>query len=134
MDLLYRWLGFYVKDWQKMVAFLRDTLGLKLQSEDNDSTLFVTSNGFQIEVFDAKQQSNADDLLKSQNHLMIGFNVTDLDQTVATLKERGVTFDMEVQSRSWGKFVYFSDPELNQWQLFEYFRKSENKEAKAEAK
>ncbi|MBX3064304.1 MAG: VOC family protein [Anaerolineae bacterium] len=133
MDLLYRWLGFYVKDWKKMVAFLRDTLELKLQSEDNDSTLFVTANGFQIEIFDAAQQPNAEQLLASQNHLMIGFNVSDLDATVATLKDRGVNFDMEVQTRAWGKFVYFSDPELNQWQLFQYNRKKE-KETAAESK
>ncbi|MFN8418285.1 MAG: VOC family protein [Anaerolineae bacterium] len=133
MDLLYRWLGFYVKDWKKMVAFLRDTLELKLQSEDNDSTLFVTANGFQIEIFDAAQQPNAEQLLASQNHLMIGFNVSDLDATVATLKDRGVNFDMEVQTRGWGKFVYFSDPELNQWQLFQYNRKKE-KETAAESK
>lgn len=134
MDLLYRWLGFYVKDWKKMVAFLRDTLELKLQSEDNDSTLFVTANGFQIEIFDATQQPNAEQLLASQNHLMIGFNVSDLDATVATLKDRGVNFDMEVQTRAWGKFVYFSDPELNQWQLFQYNRKKDKEAVPAESK
>jgi uncharacterized glyoxalase superfamily protein PhnB len=124
MELLYRWLGFYVKDWPKMVAFLRDTLGLKLQSEDKDSTLFLTANGFQIEVFDAKQHPNSADLLQKQNTLMVGFNVQNLDETVTELKKRGVTFDMEVQARSWGKFVYFSDPEQNQWQLFEYTKKA----------
>jgi uncharacterized glyoxalase superfamily protein PhnB len=125
MDLYYRWLGFYAKDWPKMVAFLRDTLGLKLQTEDHDSTLFITANGFQIEVFDAQQHPDAANLLQKQNNLMVGFNVADLGATVAALKERGVTFDMEVQTRPWGKFVYFSDPEHNQWQLFEYFRKAD---------
>jgi uncharacterized glyoxalase superfamily protein PhnB len=124
MELLYRWLGFYVKDWKQMTAFMRDTLGLKVRSEDNDSTLFVTANGFQIEIFDAKQHADAEAMQARQNHIMVGFNVTDLEKTVAELKERGVDFDMDVQTRPWGKFVYFSDPELNQWQLFEYTKKS----------
>ena len=124
MELLYRWLGFYAKDWPKMVGFMRDTLGMKVRSEDQDSTLLVTANGFQIEVFDAKQHPDAETLMKNHNHLMIGFNVTDLNATVEELKKKGVTFDMEVQTRPWGKFVYFSDPEQNQWQLFEYNKKS----------
>jgi uncharacterized glyoxalase superfamily protein PhnB len=120
MDMQYRWLGIYVKDWAGMTAFMRDTLGFKLQSQDNDSTLFVTPNGFQIEIFDAIQQPNSSDLLASRRPIMLGVHVSDIEKTVTELKQRGVTFDMEIQTRPWGKFVYFSDPEGNQWQIFRY--------------
>ncbi len=122
MEMQFRWLGFYVKDWAKMTAYLRDTLGLRLQSQDNDSTLFLTANGFEIEIFDASQQPDAERLLKEQRRIMLGFNVADIEAAVTELKARGVTFDMDIQTRPWGRFVYFSDPEDNQWQLFQFSR------------
>lgn len=123
MDMQYRWLGFYVRDWARMTAFYRDVIGLKLQSQDKDSTLFLTPNGFEIEIFDATQRPDADKVFYEQDRpIMLGFNVADVEAAVAELKGRGVAFDMEVQTRSWGKFVYFSDPEGNQWQLFQFTR------------
>ncbi len=122
MELQFRWLGFYVKDWAKMTAYLRDTLGLRLHNQDNDSTLFLTANGFEIEIFDATQQPDAERLLKEQRRIMLGFNVSDIEAAVAELKTHGVVFDMDIQTRPWGRFVYFSDPEENQWQLFQFSR------------
>lgn len=120
MDLHYRWLGIYVKNWDLMTGFFRDVLDLKLVNQDSDSTLFSTGNGFQIEIFDAKQHPAADRLAQGQNNIMIGCSVDNVERTVEKLKARGVKFDMEVQVRNWGKFIYFLDPEANQWQLFEY--------------
>jgi predicted enzyme related to lactoylglutathione lyase len=125
MELQYRWLGLYVRDWKKMAAFYRDTVGLKQQSEDNDSTLFVTSNGFEIELFDVTQRPDADKTFYEQDRpVLLGFNVTDVEGAVVELKAKDVTFAMDVQTRAWGKFVYFTDPEGNQIQLFQFIKKA----------
>jgi catechol 2,3-dioxygenase-like lactoylglutathione lyase family enzyme len=47
--------------------------------------------------------------------------VTDIEQAHADLKGRGVDVS-DIDDQAWGRFVYFSDPDGNQWSVQQVIR------------
>ena len=79
-------------------AFYRDTLGLRLVSEDPFALVFE-SNGAPLRVALAKEVNPAP-------YTVLGWDVKDIRATVADLKKSGVTFEI---------FGFFKQDELGIW-------------------
>lgn len=79
-------------------AFYRDTLGLRLLSEDNFALVF-DSGGVTLRVSLAKE-------IVPVNHTVLGWQVKDIRQTVPELKRAGVTFE---------RYGFLTQDELGIW-------------------
>jgi catechol 2,3-dioxygenase-like lactoylglutathione lyase family enzyme len=82
----------------KARAFYRDTLGLRLVSEDPFALVFE-SNGAPLRVALAKEVNPAP-------YTVLAWDVKDIRATVADLKKSGVTFEI---------FGFFKQDELGIW-------------------
>jgi len=73
------------RDRARATAFYRDTLGLRLESEDNFAAIFHTG-GVTLRV------SLVADFV-AHEHTILGFRVADVPATVEALREKGVPFN-----------------------------------------
>jgi len=79
-------------------AFYRDTLGLRLLSEDHFALVF-DSGGVTLRVALAKE-------IVPAKYTVLGWQVKDIRQTVLALKQAGVTFEI---------YGFFKQDELGIW-------------------
>lgn len=114
----------YVKEIERVKAFLRDSLGLHLFDSKGDWAGFKLGEVL-IELF-GPQKSGLDVGVpgrsgikdREQQPLRLSFKVDDIEAEVARLKSKGVRLVTPVGEESWGKYVWFADPEGNQYQLW----------------
>src|ERR1700728_4213495 len=74
------------RDRARSTAFYRDTLGLKLVSEDNFAAVFE-AGGVTVRV------SLVPDFVP-HDHTILGFRLPDVNAAVSALREKGVTFNL----------------------------------------
>lgn len=86
------------RDRARATAFYRDTLGLKVASEDKFASIFHTG-GVTLRV-----STVAD--FTPHDHTILGFNVPDVAGTVNALTEEGVTFN---------RYPHITHDELGIW-------------------
>src|SRR5688572_25739777 len=80
----------------------------RLECPDGDSTLSIQDTG--TENFDLQQ---------APNNIVLYFECDNLDQTVADLKSKGLTFDEDPTDRPWlWRQAYLKDPNGNKICLF----------------
>ena len=112
-------------DFDQVVAFYRDVLDIPIRA---DAGVYVAfdAGGFELGVYrrDLMAQivtSMPEEPVGSSDSLLINLEVDDLETTVATLRERGVTYETEVQDQpDWGmRVVHLRDPEGNLLELYE---------------
>jgi len=108
-----------VKDFDKALAFYRDTLGLELNSQDGKYADFKLE-GTSLAIF---QKSDATSMfpaehMKSGGGAVLAFQVEDVDKTCNELKSKGVEVFEGPKTTSWGQTVaYFKDPDNNIWEI-----------------
>jgi len=108
-------------DVERLAAFYRDTLGLRVRSERPSAVIFETSPG---SVFVVSRTGS----LSTGAHTQMAFSVTDLDAEVADLRSRGVepeAYEMPktengVATLPAGRAAWFKDPDGNLVGLFEW--------------
>lgn len=99
-----------VKDMKKAVAFYRDVLGLPLVEEsDGWSSFDVGGVRLGLHERDPGAPLGA----------VVTFAVDDLDQTIETLRRRGVKFRGEAEHEDFGSLIEFEDAEGNVAKLLE---------------
>ena len=108
-----------VKDFDKALAFYRDTLGLELNSQDGKYADFKLE-GTSLAIF---QKSDATAMfpaehMKSGGGAVLAFQVEDIDKACNELKSKGVEVFEGPKTTSWGQTVaYFKDPDNNIWEI-----------------
>ena len=106
----------YVTDRARALAFYRDTLGLKLKSEDPYGDIFDLGGALMRTTMIPDHQAS--------QHPVVGWNVTGIEAIARTLLDRGVemtrfpgmpTDDLGVWSSPDGKskLAFFPDPDGN---------------------
>jgi catechol 2,3-dioxygenase-like lactoylglutathione lyase family enzyme len=108
-------------DVERLAAFYRDTLGLRVRAERPSAVIFETSPG---SVFVVSRTGS----LSTGAHTQMAFSVTDLDAEVADLRSRGVepeAYEMPktengVATLPAGRAAWFRDPDGNLVGLFEW--------------
>jgi catechol 2,3-dioxygenase-like lactoylglutathione lyase family enzyme len=113
----------FVADLERATAFYRDTLGLPIKSQDQDSTAF----GLETTMLMLLSIAGAQDLLSpdvvraqrpaSATGQLVAF-VEDVDALSAGLVARGVAFVRPPTDRAWGlRTAHFKDPDGNVWEI-----------------
>ena len=106
-------------DVERLAAFYRDTLGLKVRAERPSAVMFETSPG---SVFVVSRTGS----LSTGAHTQMAFTVTDVEAEVADLQARGVaveSYEMPktengVATLPAGRAAWFKDPDGNLIGLF----------------
>ncbi len=119
----------YVQEIERVKTFLRDTLGLHLFDSKGDWAGFKLGEVL-IELFgpgaaglDVGASGSPGIKGRDQQPLRLSFKVKNIEAEVARLKEKGVRLVTPVGEERWGKYVWFVDPEGNQYQLWEPAKK-----------
>ena len=107
------------------VAFYRDILRIPIRADAGAYVAFDVG-GFELGIYSRELMSQIvssmpEESLGSSDSLLINLEVDDLVTTVASLQERGVTFETEIHDQlDWGmRVVHLRDPEGNLLELYE---------------
>lgn len=106
------WAGLFVEDLEASIIFYRDVLGLQLLGQGEDWAHFDAGNGSLFELFSGGKTS-AQPKTSTQQSLVLGMRVDNLEDTMEELKRRGVRFTGEIGEFEGTRWVPFSDPEGN---------------------
>lgn len=118
------------RSFTETVAFYRDTLGIPIRA---DAGVYVAfdAGGFELGIFGRDDMAAIVPSLSSStstsDHLLINLEVQDLDATVASLQEKGVTFETDAHPQpDWGmRVIHLRDPEGNLIEIYEVLGRSQ---------
>jgi catechol 2,3-dioxygenase-like lactoylglutathione lyase family enzyme len=111
-------------DFNRSLAFYRDTLGWTTTAKENDPVAFFALNGC-IFGLCGKQELAADAGVDAQGDGFPGFSLAHnlqsidaVDALFAELKSKGVTIMKEPHKTDWGGYSgYFADPDGYLWEV-----------------
>ena len=113
----------FVVDLDRATAFYRDTLGLRIQFQDQNSTgvEFETTLLILLNIAGAQDLLSPDAVTGQRsggaNFQLVAF-VDDVDAFYTDLTDRGVEFVRPPIDRPWGmRTAHFKDPEGNIWEI-----------------
>lgn len=108
-----------VNDFEKSFAFYRDTLGLKLNSQDKGYADFKLGETL-LAIF----QKDEATVMFSSDHMGLGggavyaYEVEDIEAACKELQSKGVKIFEGLKKVPWGQTVaYFKDPDNNIWEI-----------------
>jgi catechol 2,3-dioxygenase-like lactoylglutathione lyase family enzyme len=121
----------YVEDFETMLAFYRDVLGLEPTDEDPGpghrpgvDWVQLAGDGGTIELFDHAVFGKARSFpLPRKNGVVVTFRVDDVEEAVARLRRAGVEVE-RIHRAEWGAAAHFFDPEGNELQVYEVAERS----------
>ena len=119
MQLRFNWIAIQVFNLEESIAFYRDALGLPLAESGEDDAVFLTPDGFKIELLMGGLRSVAPRIWGGVNARLPGFEAHDLPAVAEQLETRGVNFITSIVTDGAGRHAYFIDPDGNQWLLYE---------------
>jgi lactoylglutathione lyase len=112
-----------VSDLHKLITFYKEVLGMKVKHESEDWVELSTKEGstrlalhlLQKQTRDQKQAdqtATATSVIKIRT-MLLGFNVSDLENVCKDLESKGVKFYKRLKQESFGKHAIIEDPEGN---------------------
>lgn len=123
----------FVKDFQTMLSFYRDTLELPVvQLEEKFVAFKMAGQDFALQ--ELQQSADMVNLPASDfadrnggvDSLMLCTRVDDVDSVYEKLKAKGVECTAEPETKFWGlRVIYFKDPEGNLWEIAQPIETSE---------
>jgi catechol 2,3-dioxygenase-like lactoylglutathione lyase family enzyme len=105
------WLGTRTAQFDEMVAFAQNVLGLRVARSDEGLAAFDLPNGDSFEVFDPRHPGGG-----HPEGVAGGFLVDDADGAVAELRSAGVEVS-EVDSAGDFRWAYFRAPDGNLYEV-----------------
>jgi lactoylglutathione lyase len=109
-----------VSDLHKLVTFYKDILGMKVKHESEDWVELSTKEGSTKLALHLTQKHPVDQIQEEQiegaieiRTMLLGFNVSDLENVCRNLKSKGIKFHKRLKEESFGKHAIIEDPEGN---------------------
>ncbi|HXV45502.1 MAG TPA: VOC family protein [Nitrososphaera sp.] len=95
-----------VSNMDRSIRFYRDTLGIPVKTKSKDWTEFFNKDTV-LALHPAKKKSQ----MKTGSGMLVGFEVSDLESTVKTLKQKKVKFFKKPKDEPFGKHAIIRDPD-----------------------
>jgi catechol 2,3-dioxygenase-like lactoylglutathione lyase family enzyme len=95
-----------VSNMEKSIKFYKDTLGLPVKTKSKDWTEFFNKDTV-LALHPAKKKGK----IQAGSGMLIGFEVSDLDATVKSLKAKRVKFFKKPKEEPFGKHAIVQDPD-----------------------
>ncbi len=110
------WVGLYANDLKHLASFYQDKLGLRLIENDESCWIFDAGAGALFEMWGHGHASPRRKTTQEQS-MVVGFLVERLEPVIASLSVRGVLADTEIDSYLGTRWIYYTDPEGNRFEL-----------------
>jgi lactoylglutathione lyase len=95
-----------VSNMEKSIKFYHDTLGLPIKTKSEDWTELF-NNDTVLALHPARKKSK----LKTGSGILVGFEVSDLDSTMKSLKHKKVKLFKKPREEPFGKHAILQDPD-----------------------
>lgn len=109
------WLGTRTDRYDALLPFYRDTMGLAIDHQEPDFTVFKLPDGSKVEIFGATDESHT----HFDSGPVGGFLVTDIDAARSALEQGGAEFIGGVQrwEPTGDAWAHFRAPDGNVYEL-----------------
>lgn len=113
------WVGLYAHDREALARFYSEQVGLALIGRDAGAVMLDAGGGALLEIWG---DGAACPPRKSprQQSVLVGFRVESLERSMATLARRGVQPDGPIGSEGGARWVHYTDPEGNRFELKDF--------------
>ena len=105
------YLFIWAQDFEEMLRFYRDVLGLTPYYYEAGELAFMDAGGTAVALYAGRQTA-----VSQETHWLMAFDVPDLETAVATLTAHGVNVSPIAEIPS-GRYAKFCDPEGNQLEI-----------------
>jgi len=95
-----------VSNIDRSIKFYRDTLGIPIKTKSKDWVEFFNKDTV-LALHPAKKKGK----MKTGSGMLVGFEVSDIDSTIKSLKERKVKFFKKPKEEPFGKHAIIQDPD-----------------------
>jgi catechol 2,3-dioxygenase-like lactoylglutathione lyase family enzyme len=95
-----------VSNMDKSIRFYKDTLGIPIKTQSKDWTEFFNKDTV-LALHPARKKSG----IKTGPGMLVGFEVSDFEGTIATLKAKKVKFFKKPKEEPFGKHAIIQDPD-----------------------
>jgi catechol-2,3-dioxygenase len=109
------WIGLYAEDIELLGTFYAEVVGLRLIEGDDDSKIFDAGGGALFEIL-GRGTARARKGPHEQS-MIVGFVVDDLEPAVQALESLGLHSDTGSDHYLGTRWIYYTDPEGNRFEL-----------------
>jgi predicted enzyme related to lactoylglutathione lyase len=109
------WVGLYAEDIDRLGDFYSSVVGLRLIEGDETCKIFDAGGGSLLEIWGrgvARERKTP-----PEQSMIVGFLVDQLEPAVQMLKDRGLMADTAIDSYLGTRWIYYTDPEGNRFEL-----------------
>jgi lactoylglutathione lyase len=111
-----------VRDMKKSIEFYRDVLGMQLKRESEDWVELSKGSSTVLALHPARKSPEN---TQKQTGMLVGFNVTDLQDVCRELEKKKVKFYKKQTEENFGKHAIIEDPDGHLVSLVELSSKEE---------
>ncbi len=101
------WLGLRTAQFEEMVIFFRDVMGMAQIREESQIAGFQMTNATQMEVYDNEEEFHA----FFTSGPVVAFQVDDVDEARATMEAAGIEFIGPIQRAGGTSWNHFKAPD-----------------------
>jgi|ERR1700691_325687 predicted enzyme related to lactoylglutathione lyase len=110
------WVGLYASDLSALIEFYQTKVGFQVLERDQDYCIFDAGAGSLFEIW-GNGFNSAGRKSPHQQSVVVGFLVEQLEAAVSALKARGIEADTEIKRHLGTRWIYYTDPEGNRFEL-----------------
>ncbi|WP_140637514.1 VOC family protein [Methylibium rhizosphaerae] len=110
------WVGLYAQSLPTLVDFYANRVGFRVLEETEHCCILDAGAGALFEIWGKGCAVTQGKSTKEQS-MLVGFLVARLEPVVEALRTRGVNPDTEIDSYLGTRWIYYTDPEGNRFEL-----------------
>lgn len=110
------WVGLYAEELPGLVDYYSNKVGFRVVEQDEQCCILDAGGGALFEIW-GKGKAATQPKSTGEQSVLVGFQVEQLEPVVQELRTRGVRPDTEIDSYLGTRWVYYTDPEGNRFEL-----------------
>ncbi|MFL6338406.1 MAG: VOC family protein [Nitrososphaeraceae archaeon] len=100
-----------VSDMKKSITFYGSVLGMELRKHPSKDWVEFSKEGNTVLALHPIKKKSKKRLIKKNNSMLVGFNISDLEAVCGDLKKKRVKFYKKLTQEPFGKHAIIQDPD-----------------------
>ncbi|MFL6460514.1 MAG: VOC family protein [Nitrososphaeraceae archaeon] len=100
-----------VSDMKKSIKFYGNVLGMELKQHTSKDWVEFSKEGNTVLALHPIKKKSKKRLIKKNNSMLVGFNISDLEAVCGDLKKKRVKFYKKLTQEPFGKHAIIQDPD-----------------------
>jgi lactoylglutathione lyase len=100
-----------VSDMKKSIKFYGNVLGMELKQHPSKDWVEFSKEGNTVLALHPIKKKSKKRLIKKNNSMLVGFNISDLEAVCGDLKKKRVKFYKKLTQEPFGKHAIIQDPD-----------------------